>query len=118
MACVIQNVNATLEKRPRLFRNVFILKYFLKCVRKFFFFFLQHWEVFKKVTEVFILVPALLGLKGNLEMTLASRLSTAVSFCLPRSMYITYAVSIKESLCQEEFFSSIYLINFWTSGLC
>lgn len=28
------------------------------------------------VPEVFILVPALLGLKGNLEMTLASRLST------------------------------------------
>ncbi|XP_035306581.1 solute carrier family 41 member 2 isoform X3 [Cricetulus griseus] len=39
----------------------------------------QHWEVFKNVTEVFILVPALLGLKGNLEMTLASRLSTAVN---------------------------------------
>ncbi|XP_057243697.1 solute carrier family 41 member 1-like, partial [Malurus melanocephalus] len=39
----------------------------------------QHWDVFKYVTEVFILVPALLGLKGNLEMTLASRLSTAVS---------------------------------------
>ncbi|XP_057598623.1 solute carrier family 41 member 2 [Hippopotamus amphibius kiboko] len=39
----------------------------------------QHWEVFRKVTEVFILVPALLGLKGNLEMTLASRLSTAVN---------------------------------------
>lgn len=35
--------------------------------------------MFKNVTEVFILVPALLGLKGNLEMTLASRLSTAVS---------------------------------------
>lgn len=33
----------------------------------------QHWEVFKNVTEVFILVPALLGLKGNLEMTLASQ---------------------------------------------
>lgn len=28
------------------------------------------------VSEVYILVPALLGLKGNLEMTLASRLST------------------------------------------
>lgn len=28
---------------------------------------------------MFILVPALVGLKGNLEMTLASRLSTAVS---------------------------------------
>nr|XP_006628513.1 PREDICTED: solute carrier family 41 member 1 [Lepisosteus oculatus]XP_015198110.1 PREDICTED: solute carrier family 41 member 1 [Lepisosteus oculatus] len=39
----------------------------------------QHWTVFKEVTEVFILVPALLGLKGNLEMTLASRLSTAAN---------------------------------------
>ncbi|CAG2104877.1 unnamed protein product, partial [Medioppia subpectinata] len=38
--------------------------------------YVQHWEVFRQVTEVFILVPALLGLKGNLEMTLASRLST------------------------------------------
>ncbi|TMS37716.1 hypothetical protein L596_004596 [Steinernema carpocapsae] len=36
----------------------------------------QHWDLFKKVPETFILVPALLGLKGNLEMTLASRLST------------------------------------------
>lgn len=36
----------------------------------------QHWEVFEKINELFILVPALLGLKGNLEMTLASRLST------------------------------------------
>ena len=36
----------------------------------------QHWKVFVEVNELFILVPALLGLKGNLEMTLASRLST------------------------------------------
>ncbi|KAK0162197.1 hypothetical protein PV327_008551 [Microctonus hyperodae] len=36
----------------------------------------QHWPVFQIVSEVYILVPALLGLKGNLEMTLASRLST------------------------------------------
>eukprot|EP00095_Tigriopus_kingsejongensis_P009047 snap_masked-scaffold308_size214241-processed-gene-0.0 protein:Tk09047 transcript:snap_masked-scaffold308_size214241-processed-gene-0.0-mRNA-1 annotation:"solute carrier family 41 member 2" len=36
----------------------------------------QHWPVFVQVSELFILVPALLGLKGNLEMTLASRLST------------------------------------------
>ena len=63
---------------------------FLKRVENYFFFSLQHWEVFKKVTEVFILVPALLGLKGNLEMTLASRLSTAVSSFLPLSMYIFY----------------------------
>lgn len=36
----------------------------------------QHWEVFQHIPELFILVPALLGLKGNLDMTLASRLST------------------------------------------
>ncbi|XP_034231013.1 solute carrier family 41 member 1-like isoform X2 [Thrips palmi] len=36
----------------------------------------QHWGVFEEITEIVILVPALLGLKGNLEMTLASRLST------------------------------------------
>lgn len=36
----------------------------------------QHWPVYQDVSEVYILVPALLGLKGNLEMTLASRLST------------------------------------------
>ncbi|XP_050086631.1 solute carrier family 41 member 1 isoform X3 [Anopheles aquasalis] len=36
----------------------------------------SHWKVFKHVTELFILVPALLGLKGNLDMCLASRLST------------------------------------------
>uniref|UniRef100_UPI00358DF8F6 solute carrier family 41 member 1 n=1 Tax=Myxine glutinosa TaxID=7769 RepID=UPI00358DF8F6 len=45
----------------------------------------QHWEVFKDVTQVFILVPALLGLKGNLEMTLASRLSTAANIGLMNS---------------------------------
>ncbi|XP_063953178.1 solute carrier family 41 member 1-like [Lytechinus pictus] len=39
----------------------------------------QHWSVFVQVTELFILVPSLLGLKGNLEMTLASRLSTAAN---------------------------------------
>ncbi|XP_029018942.1 solute carrier family 41 member 2 [Betta splendens] len=39
----------------------------------------QHWDAFQQITEIFILVPALLGLKGNLEMTLASRLSTAVN---------------------------------------
>uniref|UniRef100_A0A8V5HFV6 Solute carrier family 41 member n=1 Tax=Melopsittacus undulatus TaxID=13146 RepID=A0A8V5HFV6_MELUD len=39
----------------------------------------QHWPVFQTITEIFILVPALLGLKGNLEMTLASRLSTAAN---------------------------------------
>ncbi|XP_063764718.1 solute carrier family 41 member 2 [Eleginops maclovinus] len=39
----------------------------------------QSWDVFQEITELFILVPAVLGMKGNLEMTLASRLSTAVN---------------------------------------
>ncbi|CAG9759806.1 unnamed protein product [Ceutorhynchus assimilis] len=37
---------------------------------------IQHWPVFEEISELVILIPALLGLKGNLEMTLASRLST------------------------------------------
>uniref|UniRef100_A0A8C4ZXR3 Solute carrier family 41 member n=1 Tax=Gadus morhua TaxID=8049 RepID=A0A8C4ZXR3_GADMO len=40
---------------------------------------IQHWEVFQVISEIFILVPALVGLKGNLEMTLAARLSTAAN---------------------------------------
>lgn len=36
----------------------------------------RKWTVFIEVREILILVPALLGLKGNLEMTLASRLCT------------------------------------------
>lgn len=95
MTCVVtQNVGAALEKRLR-FLEIFILNVFKECQKILFFFFsLQHWEVFKKVTEVFILVPALLGLKGNLEMTLASRLSTAVSDFLPPSMYTICTVSL------------------------
>ena len=36
----------------------------------------QHWDVFLNIHEFFIVIPALLGLKGNLGMTLASRLSS------------------------------------------
>lgn len=36
----------------------------------------QSWPVFQKVSGILILVPALLGLKGNLDMCLASRMST------------------------------------------
>jgi len=37
---------------------------------------IQEWRVFIDIRTMFILVPSLLGLKGNLEMTMASRLST------------------------------------------
>lgn len=46
-------------------------------------FLLQSWDVFQEIAALLILVPALLGMKGNLEMTLASRLSTAVSLISP-----------------------------------
>ena len=39
-------------------------------------------DLFVNVSEILVLVPALLGLKGNLEMTLASRLSTQVRIVL------------------------------------
>ena len=39
----------------------------------------QEWEVFVEVKEIMIMVPPLIGLKGNLEMTLAARLSTAAN---------------------------------------
>merc|ERR1719336_281196 len=39
----------------------------------------QDWPAFVMVPEIIIVVPPLLGLKGNLEMTLAARLSTAAN---------------------------------------
>ncbi|XP_052577050.1 solute carrier family 41 member 3 isoform X3 [Peromyscus californicus insignis] len=39
----------------------------------------QHWSVFQEVKDLLTLVPPLVGLKGNLEMTLASRLSTSAN---------------------------------------
>ncbi|XP_024839105.1 solute carrier family 41 member 3 isoform X4 [Bos taurus] len=38
-----------------------------------------HWPVFTEMKDLLTLVPPLVGLKGNLEMTLASRLSTAAN---------------------------------------
>ncbi|XP_047390493.1 solute carrier family 41 member 3 isoform X3 [Sciurus carolinensis] len=42
-------------------------------------FLFQRWPVFVEVKDLLTLVPPLVGLKGNLEMTLASRLSTAAN---------------------------------------
>jgi solute carrier family 41 len=43
---------------------------------------MKHWELFVVIPAIFTLIPALLGLKGNLEMTLASRFSTQVNIGL------------------------------------
>ncbi|KAJ3164171.1 hypothetical protein HK101_000488 [Irineochytrium annulatum] len=40
---------------------------------------LQSWPAFERAPQLFVLVPTLLGLKGNLEMNLASRLSTSAN---------------------------------------
>ncbi|GAA5903896.1 SLC41A family transporter [Sporobolomyces salmoneus] len=40
---------------------------------------LQAWRVFIRIEELFILVPILLNLKGNLEMNLAARFSTSAN---------------------------------------
>ena len=56
----------------------------------------QHWPVFEELDQLFILVPALLGLKGNLEMTLASRLSTQVRrrFILYQNAHLKYLLRL------------------------
>lgn len=36
----------------------------------------QHWPVFRSTPELFVLIASFIGFKGNLEMTLAARLST------------------------------------------
>ncbi len=66
----------------------------------------KHWPLFTEVSELITLVPALLGLKGNLEMTLAARLSTASSKGLldsPRSMaamcLANLALSQMQAIC-------------------
>ncbi|OZJ05468.1 hypothetical protein BZG36_01606 [Bifiguratus adelaidae] len=41
--------------------------------------YLQAWPVFEAVPELYILVPILFNLKGNLEMNFAARLSTAAN---------------------------------------
>lgn len=56
-----------------------IFSFFFFCIA----FSWQSWDVFQEITALLILVPALLGMKGNLELTLASRLSTAVRVFLP-----------------------------------
>ncbi|KAF8371266.1 hypothetical protein PRIPAC_77695, partial [Pristionchus pacificus] len=65
--------------------------------------YVQHWELFEQVPEVFIIVPALLGLKGNLEMTLASRLSTLANLGeLETSQQRCTAISANMALVQVQ----------------
>ncbi|OLL23277.1 Solute carrier family 41 member 1 [Neolecta irregularis DAH-3] len=40
---------------------------------------IQNWQAFRKISELFILVPVLLHLKGCIEMNLAARMSTSAN---------------------------------------
>lgn len=51
----------------------------------------QTWPTFTDIQPMMVMVPALLGLKGNLEMTLASRLSTVSSF----SLFLTFCSGVQ-----------------------
>lgn len=73
----------------------------------------RRWTFFQEMPEALILVPALLGLKGNLEMTLASRLSTMVankmSICSNAGTgYLFRQISVKWKVSQRnlEFFTA------------
>ncbi|CAD5219782.1 unnamed protein product [Bursaphelenchus okinawaensis] len=73
----------------------------------------QHWPLFKEVPETFILVPALLGLKGNLEMTLASRLSTQANVgCMDTKEQIKAVVISNMALLQTQ----AIVVTFLASG--
>ena len=68
----------------------------------------KHWELFEKINAIFTLVPALLGLKGNLEMTLASRFSTQV---MNKKKFFLFFHSNYSSFCLN-FFSLFFFLFF------
>ena len=63
------------------------------------------------------MVPALLGLKGNLEMTLASRLSTAVSTDCGIIPFIYYNYIVKANCGELEKRDSCWSIIFGNMSL-
>ncbi|KPJ00634.1 Solute carrier family 41 member 1 [Papilio xuthus] len=65
---VFQNVSAIFVLVPSLSG--------LKARQQLVYIAIFNWEVFQNVSAIFVLVPSLSGLKGNLDMCLASRLST------------------------------------------
>jgi len=56
-----------------------VLGCFVRAKRSMTVCFSKGWIAFKTIDELFILVPILLNLKGNLEMNLSARLSTAAN---------------------------------------
>lgn len=79
----------------------------------------EHWKVFAHVTELFILVPALLGLKGNLDMCLASRLSTQANLGNMSSGYreILHMVIGNVALVQVQATVAAFIVSIFAIGV-
>lgn len=79
----------------------------------------EHWKVFAHVTELFILVPALLGLKGNLDMCLASRLSTQANLGNFSSGYreIVHMVIGNVALVQVQATVAAFIVSIFAIGV-
>lgn len=79
---------------------------------------LQHWEVFKHIPQLFILVPALLGLKGNLDMTLASRLSTQANLGnMSSAKEISHMVVGNIALVQVQATVAAFIVSLFSMGV-
>lgn len=72
----------------------------------------QSWDVFQDITEILILVPAVLGMKGNLEMTLASRLSTVVSLS-DANVFSVYYVLFMSFFISRQYCRIFFSHDFW-----
>lgn len=78
----------------------------------------QHWEVFRHIPQLFILVPALLGLKGNLDMTLASRLSTQANLGnMSSAKEIGHMVVGNIALVQVQATVAAFIVSLFSMGV-
>lgn len=77
---------------------------------------IAHWKAFKQVPVFFVLLPSFVGLKGNIEMTLASRLSTLSnlnlldSSCQRRHAYVSNLILILSQAIGLSMFAAILSI--------
>lgn len=78
----------------------------------------EHWKVFHHVTELFILVPALLGLKGNLDMCLASRLSTQANLGnMSSTREIVHMIVGNIALVQVQATVAAFIVSLFAMGV-
>lgn len=74
--------------------------------------------MFEHIPELFILVPALLGLKGNLDMTLASRLSTQANLGnMDSASEIMHMVVGNIALVQVQATVAAFIVSIFSMGV-